>query len=102
MGDKEVFMDPERNPNSRDTDRDREYANRIAGAFGSFEKKLGERFTKEEERVIGIREAALKGDKAELEKHLAKTKSETSWLYEELMKHPEISSIMRELAIMGF
>lgn len=102
MGDKEVFMDPERNPNPRDTDRDREHAARVTGAFGSFEKKLGERFTKEEERVIGIRDATLKRDRTKVEEHLQNAKKESSWLYEELMKHPEISAIMRELAIMGF
>ncbi|HEY3874995.1 MAG TPA: hypothetical protein VGM92_05935 [Candidatus Kapabacteria bacterium] len=102
MGDKEVFMEPEHDPDRNQSEQDREHASRVAGAFGSLEQRLGARFTKEEERVIGIRDAALKRDKAEVEKHLAKTKTESSWLYDELMKHPEISAIMRELAIMGF
>lgn len=95
MGDQEVFSD-------HDEKNDDEHAERVTGAFGSLEKKLGERFTEQEQRVLGIREAALRRDKAELERHLASTKTESSWLYEELMKHPEISAIMRELSIMGF
>ncbi|HZK76887.1 MAG TPA: hypothetical protein VFD13_08275 [Candidatus Kapabacteria bacterium] len=95
MGDQDVFSDP-------NAKKDDEHAERVSGAFGSLEKKLGERFTKAEQRVLGIREATLRRDKAELERHLAATKTESSWLYEELMKHPEISAIMRELSIMGF
>ena len=95
MGDQEVFSDHDEKKND-------EHAERVSGAFGSLEEKLGERFTKEEQRVLEIREAALHRDKAELERHLAATKTESSWLYEELMKHPEISAIMRELSIMGF
>jgi predicted nucleic acid-binding Zn-ribbon protein len=95
MGDQEVFSDHDEKKNS-------EHADRVSGAFGSLEKKLGERFTKEEQRVLGIREAMLRRDKAQLERHLTDAKTESSWLYEELMKHPEISAIMRELSIMGF
>jgi len=93
MSDQEVFSNPDEN---------REHAKRVSGAFGSLEKKLGERFTEGEQRVLGIREAALRRDRAEVEKHLEAAKNETGWLYEELMKHPEISAIMRELSIMGF
>ena len=94
MGDQEVFSDH----NEENGD---EHARRVSGAFGSLEKKLGERFTEEEERVLGIRDAALRRDKAALEKHLKATRLESSWLYEELMKHPEISAIISELSIMG-
>ncbi|MFI5201686.1 MAG: hypothetical protein ACHQNE_04825 [Candidatus Kapaibacterium sp.] len=96
MGDQEVFSDHDEKKN------DNEHAERVSGAFGSLEKKLGPRFSEEEERVLDIREAALRRDKADLERHLSAAKKESSWLYEELMKHPEISAIMRELSIMGF
>ncbi len=95
MGDQEVFSSKEEN-------KEEKHAERVTSAFNSLEHKLGERFTKEEERVLGIREAAIRRDKAELEKHLGAAKKESSWLYEELMKHPEISAIMQELSIMGF
>ncbi len=94
MGDQEVFSD-------HNNENDEEHAKRVSGAFGSLEKKLGERFTEEEERVLDIREAAIHRDKAALERHLKATKLESSWLYDELMKHPEVSAIISELSIMG-
>ncbi len=100
MGDQEVFSDHDKHQD--DGHQDEGHAQRVSGAFGSLEKKLGPRLTQEEERIQGIRQAALRRDKAELEKNLAAARKETSWLYEELMKHPEISAIMRELSIMGF
>ena len=56
---------------------------------------------RDEERVLGIREAVVTGNREQAELHLTAVKEESSWLYEELMKHPEISAIMRELSIMG-
>ncbi len=94
MGDKEVFSNPEEDQSG--------HAERVTGAFGSLEQKLGPRFTEEEQRVRGLREAALRRDRREVERHLASAKKESSWLYDELMKHPEVSAIMRELSIMGF
>ena len=74
----------------------------VRSAFESWHKSLGDRVSKEdEERMLGIREAIESGDREAAEKHLTRTREESSWLYEELMKHPEISSIMRELSIMG-
>ena len=94
MNDKKEF--------STEEHHDNDHAERVNGAFGSLEKKLGDRFSKEADRVQKIREAALKRDRASVEKHLADTKHESNWLYEELAKHPGISAILRELSIMGF
>jgi hypothetical protein len=76
---------------------------RINKAFGSLKRADDEPLSKqEEERVLGIREAAATGDRAKVEEHLASAKSESNWLYEELIKHPEIAAILQELSIMGF
>ena len=99
MGDQEVFSDPEEEQSGDRAERER----RIHKAFGSLGRTQGEPLSKrDEERVLGIRQALATGDKALAEKHLSDAKQESSWLYEELMKHPEISAIMRELSIMGF
>ncbi len=95
------MSDQELLPN-QDDNTDHEHANRVTGAFGSLEQILGPRLTEEAQRVQDIREAALKRDRAGVEKHLTAAKHESNWLYEELMKHPAISAIMRELSIMGF
>ena len=74
----------------------------IRRTFQKWQDTVGDKISKEdEERVLGIREAVEKGDKERAVVHLTKAKEESSWLYEELMKHPEISAIMRELSIMG-
>lgn len=96
--DKKIIMDS----NDVTPNPDNDHVERVNGAFGSLEQKLGDRFSEEAERVHKIREAALKRDRAGVEKHLADTKHESNWLYEELAKHPGISAIMRELSIMGF
>jgi hypothetical protein len=75
----------------------------VRSAFDSWHKSLGDRVSKEdEERMLGIRQAVEAGDREAAEKHLTRTREESSWLYEELMKHPELSAIVRELSILGF
>lgn len=74
----------------------------VSSAFESWQKTHGDRVSKEdEERMLGIRQAVEAGDREAAEKHLTRAREESSWLYEELMKHPEISAIMRELSIFG-
>jgi hypothetical protein len=100
MSDQEVFSDPEEQNDDQSKQAERQA--RINAAFGSLHKTLGERVNeRDEKRMLGIREAALSGDSTSAKEHLTKVKQESSWLYEELMKHPEISAIMQELSIMG-
>lgn len=96
MADHEVFE------NKEDGAKNDERRDRVIGAFGSLTKTIGERASeREQERVSKLREAVISGDRDRVHEHLTTTKAESSWLYEELMKHPEISAIMRELSIMG-
>ena len=81
---------------------EQQHHNRVSGAFNSLEQKLGTRSAEEAQRLQDIREAMMKRDRASVEKHLSLAKRESNWLYEELMKHPMVSTIMRELSIMGF
>ena len=76
---------------------------RIREAFDSLKKNQGEKLSKrDEEHLHGIREAVVAGDHERAQEHLSIAKRESNWLYEELMKHPGVSAIMRELSIMGF
>jgi len=71
-------------------------------ALKTLQDTHGDRVTKkDEERVLGIAEAVRLGDKVKAEEHLIATKVESSWLYEELMKHPMISQMLREISIFG-
>ena len=66
------------------------------------QSREGDVSKKDEERVLGIRDAVQARDRKRVEDELRSAKEQSNWLYEELMKHPEISAIFRELAIMGF
>ncbi len=72
-------------------------------AISGFRESRGDQFSKEDElRVLGIRDAVNAGDRQKVEEHLKDTQTHSNWLYDELMQHPEISSILTELSIMGF
>ena len=97
MADHEVFE------NKDDAKRKQEHEERVAGAFGSLHSTVGERASERDiARLREIRQAVISGDRTRAKEHISATKTESSWLYEELMKHPEISGILRELSIMGF
>ncbi|MDP4200936.1 MAG: hypothetical protein Q8922_11575 [Bacteroidota bacterium] len=101
MSDQEVFenQDDAKRREPAHVDEQRE---RILGAFGALHEQIGRRISHQDvERVGDLREALLSGDRQRAAQHLETAKSESSWLYEELMKHPEISAILRELSIMG-
>lgn len=104
MSDNEEFSNPEAKSQEEKNQEDRaNREQRVHEAFGSLHETLGERASKkDEERVLGIRDAIAQGDRQQAEQHLTAVRAESNWLYEELMKHPEISSILRELSIMGF
>jgi hypothetical protein len=97
MADHEVFE------NKDDAKHKQEHERRVAEAFGSLHTTVGERASERDiERLRNIREAVVSGDRTRAKEHITATRTESSWLYEELMKHPEISLILRELSIMGF
>jgi len=76
---------------------------RFSKALNQVRKSHADKVSKnDEERMLGIRDAVQAKDRKKVEDHLQATKEQSNWLYEELMKHPEISSIFRELSIMGF
>ncbi len=75
----------------------------VRKAFDAMHQSVADKVSEAEKaHLIAIKEAAVTQDSKKLKGHLETTKSESNWLYEELMKHPEVSSILRELAIMGF
>ena len=97
MADHEVFE------NKDDAKRKQEHEERVSEAFGSLHTTVGKRASERDiEQLHKIRDAVASGDRTRAKEHISATRTEASWLYEELMKHPEISAILRELSIMGF
>lgn len=78
-----------------------ELHSRFHTSFDTWHKSAGSRMSQEEEeRVLGIREAVIKNPEL-AKRYLEETRDKSSWIYQELMEHPEISAIFRELAIWG-
>lgn len=82
--------------------RDDEHYERVRTSFTEWRGSVKDRIQPhEEEHIDEIQEAVLIRDTERARARLEMTKSESSWLYEELMKHPNISTFIRELAIFG-
>jgi hypothetical protein len=86
----------------KSTDSDRVHAGRVRGAFDSFSDRLHGKLDDEtRESVEKLRQAASEKDADTLRRHLTEVRDRHSWLYRELVEHPEIASLLDELALLG-
>jgi len=82
--------------------RDDEHYERVRSSFSEYRGSVGDRIQPhDEEHLRGIEEAVMLRDSERTRERLEMTKANSGWLYEELMKHPNISAFIRELAIFG-
>ena len=76
---------------------------RIREAFDSVRRDLDARLGDEERAAVDrLHAAAAEGDAAHAREELASVKDRHGWLYEELVKHPRLATIVDELALWGF
>jgi hypothetical protein len=81
---------------------DDEHYERVRSSFNEWRGSVRDRLQPhEEEHLDNLQEAVLIRDTERARHHLEMTKANSGWLYEELMKHPNISAFIRELAIFG-
>jgi len=86
----------------KSTDSEQEHAGRVRGAFDSFSEHLHEKLDDEtRESVDKLRRAASAKDADTLRRHLTEVRDRHSWLYRELVEHPEIAALLDELALLG-
>ena len=79
------------------------HESRVTGAFASLQKKVADRLDPESRgSVERLRDAAAKRDAERLRDHLGEVREKHGWLYQELAAHPEISTLLNELALWGF
>jgi hypothetical protein len=72
-------------------------------AFDAVRRDLDDRLgTDERAAVERLREAAADGDAGRAREELASVKERHGWLYEELVKHPSLATLIDELALWGF
>lgn len=75
---------------------------RIRSSFNEWRESMRGRLQpQDEEHLNNIEDAVLLRDSERARKHLEASRTTSGWLQEELMKHPTISAVMRELAIFG-
>ena len=76
---------------------------RIREAFDSVRRDLDARLGDEERAAVDrLHAAAAEGDAARTREELASVKDRHGWLYEELVKHPSLATVVDELALWGF
>jgi hypothetical protein len=81
---------------------DDEHYERVRSSFSEWRGSVRDRLQPhDEEHIDSLQEAVLIRDSERARHHLEMTKANSGWLYEELMKHPNISAFIRELAIFG-
>ena len=78
-------------------------SDRVREAFDSLHQKLGDRLDGgARESVEKLREAAANRDAEKVREQMGEVKEHHSWLYRELAEHPEIATLLDELALWGF
>ena len=76
---------------------------KVQEAFDAVRRDLDARLDVDERAAVErLREAAVDGDAARAREELASVRERHGWLYEELVKHPSLATIVDELALWGF
>jgi hypothetical protein len=76
---------------------------KVHEAFDAVRRDLDERLGAEERAAMErLRDAAAGGDADRAREEMASVKERHGWLYEELVKHPSLATIIDELALWGF
>ncbi len=80
-----------------------EHESRVREAFDAFHEKVGTRLEGDaRESVEKLREAAARKDAEKLREQLTAVQEHHGWLYRELAEHPEVATLLDELALWGF
>jgi len=76
---------------------------KVHEAFEAVRRDLDGRLGVEEQAAVErLRDAAAGGDAARAHEEMASVKERHGWLYEELVKHPSLATVIDELALWGF
>lgn len=76
---------------------------KVHEAFDAVRRDLDGRLGVEEKAAVErLRDAAAGGDTARAREEMASVKERHGWLYEELVKHPSLATLIDELALWGF
>jgi len=82
---------------------DGNHESRVRKAFDSFLDGRSENLDAHGQGLLDrMRDAASRKDREGLREHLAEAKERHGWLYRELAAHPQLATLLDELALWGF
>jgi len=82
---------------------DGDHGARVASAFDSLHEKVGGRLDESSQRSFDeLRSAAEARDAEKLREGLSSVQERHGWLYSELAEHPDVATLLNELALWGF
>lgn len=80
-----------------------DHAERVHASFDALQEKVGERLDAASRTAIEkVRVAAAEGDRDAVREHLDALRERHGWLYKELAAHPQVATLLDELALWGF
>lgn len=80
-----------------------DHAARVHGAFDSLQQRVADRLDPEtRESLAALRSAAAEGNAGQIRAELTDVQKRHGWLYRELAEHPEVATLIDELALWGF
>ncbi len=88
---------------AKGTGRDDDHESRVRDAFDAFLGKHGEGLDEPGQGLLQrLRDAASRRDRERLREHLTEARERHGWLYRELASHPQLATLLDELALWGF
>jgi hypothetical protein len=78
-------------------------ADRVHASFDALHQQVEGRLDAASRTAIEkVRLAAAEGDRESVRAHMENLREEHGWLYKELAAHPQVATLLDELALWGF
>ena len=80
-----------------------DHVERVHASFDALHEKVGGRLDEESRSAIErVRAAAVERDREAMRTQLDDLRERHGWLYNELAAHPQVATLLDELALWGF
>ncbi|HYX21735.1 MAG TPA: hypothetical protein VFA98_12895 [Thermoanaerobaculia bacterium] len=80
-----------------------DHAERVHASFDALDRQVGGRLDPDARAAIDrVRTAAAERDAEAMRTHMESLRERHGWLYNELAAHPQVATLLDELALWGF
>jgi hypothetical protein len=80
-----------------------DHAGRVHASFDALHQQVEGRLDPASRTAIeNVRNAAAQGDRDSMRAHMENLREQHGWLYKELAAHPQVATLLDELALWGF